>query len=614
MQITSKLDPLDWGVVLAYLAIMLVIGLALHRRSSRNLTSFFTSDRNLPWWLAGASLIATSFASDTPLWITGLVRSYGIHAVWQYWTYFLGAGLAVFLFSRMWRRAGVITDNEVLEIRYAGRGAAFIRGFNAGWVALVLNVVTIGWVTKAMETILKETLGLDDAMRPWALAVVVVITLVYCAVSGLFGVVITDAIQLVLAMVGTLSLAWIAVGEVGGIGTLVEKLQAMKSWPGHTLGIGPQLGTLSSTPPGALSFWNFIALLGFSWLGLSYCSGYICQRLLACKDEGHASKAMLSYTCFYWGFLAWPWILVALCSLVLLTPEQVGTNQEAAYPIMVMTYLPSGLRGILFVALLAAFMSTISTLINFGASYVVNDLYKRFLVRTREDGHYVNVSRVVTVVLAVGGALVSYASDSVLQLLTIAGAFTIGAVLIPLLRWFWWRMSAWGEFAAFLVSVGIVVLMLGFKVFDPFVAEWLPLLDAEGKAKAFSSDWDYYGLRILVVMVPCTLAAVATSLLTRPADADTLRRFIQLLRPPAFAWRRVAERLGVVYEPGETGVRILGGWLAMTACIASLLFCIGDLCLGRSLAAGIELVVFLATLTLCLRMSGHTRTDPNVRK
>jgi Na+/proline symporter len=297
-----------------------------------------------------------------------------------------------------------------------------------------------------------------------------------------------------------------------------------------------------------------------------------------------------------------------------MSPEQVGTNQEAAYPIMAMTYLPSGLRGILFVALLAAFMSTISTLINFGASYVVNDLYKRFLVRTREDGHYVNVSRVVTALMAVGGALVSYASDSVLQLLTIAGAFTIGAVLIPLLRWFWWRMSAWGEFAGFVVSVVVVVLMLGFKAFDPLVAEWLPLSDAAGKAKAFSSDWDYYGLRILVVMIPCTLAAVVTSLLTRPADAVTLRRFIQLLRPPAFAWRRVADRLGVAYEPGETGGRILGGWLAMTVCIASLLFCIGDLCLGRSVAGGIELVVFLLAMVVCLRMSAGARAGAQSRE
>lgn len=300
----SYLTLTDWMVVVLYFGAMLWIGFAVHKKAGANIRTFFTGDGNVSWWLIAASLVATSFASDTPLWVTGLVRNHGIHAIWQFWAYFIGAGLAVFLFARMWRRSGVITDMELLELRYSGKGAAFIRGFNASWGALVMNVITIGWVTKAMQTILTETLGLSPEWSGYALAFIVLITLLYCAVSGLFGVIITDAVQLLFALVGTLALAGIALYHVGGVDRLVEQLSSMEAWSGHALLIGPKIGTVLETPPGALSFWNFIAFIGFAWLNLSYCQGYICQRMLACKSQKQASKAMLAYTLFYWGFLA----------------------------------------------------------------------------------------------------------------------------------------------------------------------------------------------------------------------------------------------------------------------------------------------------------------------
>lgn len=600
----SRLTGLDWCVVALYFVVVLFVGLAIHRRAGHNVRSFFTSDGNLPWWLAAASLVATSFAADTPLWVSGLVRTKGVHAVWQYWSYFIGAGLAVFLFARMWRRSGVITDMELLEMRYSGRGAALIRGFSASWGALVINVITIGWVTKAMQTILEQTLGLTGRGSAWALAAIVLITLVYCAVSGLFGVMITDAIQLVLALIGTLALAGISLHEVGGIGALVAKLKAMEGWSGHTLAIGPVIGTPSQTPPGALSFWNFISMIGFAWIGLSYCSGYMCQRMLACRSQEHASKAMLGYTLFYWGFLAWPWVLVALCSLVLLGPEQMaGRNAEASYPLMAMTYLPSGLRGVLFVALVAAYMSCVSTLINFGASYVVNDLYRRFVAPARGDHHYMNVSRIVTAIMAIAGALVAWSSESVIQLLQIAGVFGVGLVLIPALRWFWWRMTPWGEFAAFITSVGMVIPVVALKLGDPLVARWLPLANPDGTVKNFSTDWDYFGLRILVVMIPATMAAILASLCTKPVEEERLKRFVEVLRPPAFAWGRVARRLGIKYTPGEPLSWVLTGWLSMTLCIAGVLYGLGWLCLGRWLWGGMALAVGVAALVVCVRMS-----------
>ena len=603
---TSRLTTLDWVFVASYFIAMLWIGLAIHKRADASMRAFFTSDGNLPWWLVAASLVATSFAADTPLWITGLVRNYGVHAVWQFWTYFMGAGLAVFLFSRMWRRSGVITDNEILEMRYSGNGAAFIRGFNASWGALVMNVITIGWVTKAMQTILIETLGLSRDASGWALAGIVLVTLIYCAVSGLFGVVVTDAVQLLLALVGTLALAGYSVAAVGGPATLLTKLREMEGWSGHTLSIGPTIGNLSATPPGALSLWNFIALVGFAWLGLSYCQGYICQRMLACRDQTHASRAMLGYTLFYWGFLAWPWIIVALCSMILLGPEQMaGKNAEAAYPLMAMLYLPSGLRGVLFVALLAAYMSTVATLINFGSSYVVNDIYRRFIHRKATDSHYVVVSRVMTAGIAIAGALVAWGSESVIQLLQLTGVFGIGMVWIPALRWFWWRMTPWGEFIGFLVSVACVLVLVPFKWIDPIVASWLPLHGPDGALLSFATDWNYYGLRILVVMIPTTLAAILASLLSAPSRPEQLKNFISTLKPPRFAWGATARRLGVEYEPGEPLWWVLAGWASMSLCSAGLLYGLGWLFLGETVAGVVALMVCAGCLHLCLRLSGR---------
>jgi Na+/proline symporter len=603
---TPHLSALDWLVVAAYFALMLGVGVRLHRQGGQNIRQFFTGGGAVSWWLIAASLIATSFAADTPLWITGLVRNHGIHAVWQFWSVFVGAGLAVFLFARMWRRSGVMTDMELLELRYSGRGAAFIRGFNASWGALVLNIITIGWVTKAMQTILRESLGLSAEGSVWALVIIVLVTLIYCALSGLLGVIVTDAIQLVVALVGTLALAVLAVKEVGGVSALVAKLQAVPQWPGNSLGISPAIGGTTNTPPGALSVWNFVALLGFAWLGLSYCQGYICQRMLACRDQQTASKAMLGYTLFYWGFLAWPWIVVALCSLILLPPEAMaGRNAEAAYPLMAMLYLPSGLRGLLFVALVAAYMSTVATLINFGASYVVNDIYKRFVVRAAPDRHYLTVSRLMTTVMAIAGSLVAWSSGSVLELLQLSGVFGIGTVLIPALRWFWWRTTPWGEFAAFLTSIVAVVVIVKFKAADSLVAAWLPLSDPRGVTLPFSSSWDYYGLRILAVMIPATIAAVVVSLLTKPAEPSQLRAFIARVQPPAFAWMRTAQRVGLSYQPGEPLTWVLVGWGSMTLCIASAVFGFGWLALGKYWWAAGGLGVCALSLFACIRLSGR---------
>jgi solute:Na+ symporter, SSS family len=300
------MTSLDWAVVVLYFIAMLIIGLAVTKRARGSLAEYFVSGRRLNWFLAGASLVATSFASDTPLWVSGLVRRYGVHTVWQYWATALGAGVAVFVFARLWRRLAVLTDLEFIELRYEGRGAAVLRGLYALYSSLIFNSLVIGWVTKAMQLIVMETLQLSEASSGWAVALALAIALIYCAFSGLWGVVLTDLIQIILATFGTIALAYFAVRAVGGLDVLVQRLHALPTWPGKELTMGPKIGT----GPGYLSVWNTVAFACLLWWPLAVSNGYMAQRVLATTDERASAFTMLMYSVVYWGINAWPWIIM----------------------------------------------------------------------------------------------------------------------------------------------------------------------------------------------------------------------------------------------------------------------------------------------------------------
>ncbi len=584
----GTLHIIDWCVIGAYLLFTLALGLYFTRRAGKDIDSFFASNHSLPWYLSGISLIATSFASDTPLWITSLVRQQGVHYIWQYWAPAIGGTLAVILFARLWRRVGVLTDIEFMEVRYSGRGAAILRFWTAFATAILLCPLIIGWVTMAMEIITREAMGLPAEFRVWTTALVVAVALLSCALSGLWGVVYTDFMQFVLAVIGTTTLAYLSVREVGGVAAMVEKLGALGSWPGHSLRISPEVGSA----PGQMSVWNFIGYFGFLWVSVAQSGGFQAQRLLACKNERHASLAMLTLSTLYYGVICWPWIIVALCSLLLLPDLGVDATHDMAYPRMIVTLMPIGLKGMLLVAMLSAFMSTISTLFNWGASYLVNDVYKRFLVREAAPHHYVNVGRAATVIMAILGGIISFMGENIQQLLSIAFVFWSGASVVQVIRWFWWRMNAWGELAGTVTCYVMTSLVIFAGVLDN------PVQQVFGISTNLSDDPNLLGARMAVVVGSVTLLSIIVSLLTPPVDPERLKAFLLKVKPIGLFWKPVIASLECHYEPAEQIGRTLCGWAMSLTCVVSLIFGIGKLCLG-SLWLGIGLLA-LSCITLWL--------------
>lgn len=541
-------------------------------------------------------MIATSFAADTPLWVSALVRSNGIHYVWQFWTPLIGSTLAVVYFGRRWRRMGFVTDVELMEARFDGKPAKALRGWSGAWGAIVLCPLISAWVIKAMETISREAVGLPPESQLAVTVAVVLVALLMCSFSGLFGVVYTDFIQCILATVGTIVLAVLSVRAVGGLDAMVEQVKALDNWGGNQLSIAPQIGG----GDGQMSVWNAIGYFGFLWIGVGLCSGFQAQRMLASKDTMHASHAQLLHTVVYFCFMAWPWILVALCSMILI-PELNVADQSAAYPRMIVMILPEGLRGLLVAALLAAFISTISTLFNWGSSYLVNDLYRRFLYPNATEKNYVMIARIATVCIAAAGAYISLHAENIQQLLTLAYVLGAAGVVPGVLRWLWWRTTGKAELAALGVGWGMAILLIYVKAFDTPAGKLLGL----DEDVVFSSDPNLVGARMFLMVFSVGLTVVVASLLTKPEDMDQLKRFAMRARPFTFGWRPVIKEMTLVYVEQEPIGRTLVSWLIALIGVISLLVGTGKLLLGSSLM-GLGLLV--------LGLLGIVLTAVRVRK
>ena len=571
----TALHPADWTIVALFMAGTVAVGFYFVRRAGKDIDSFFVTGRSLPWYLAGVSLIATSFAADTPLWITSLVRQYGVHYIWQYWAPAIGASLAIVLFARLWRWLRVLTDIEFIELRYSGKAAAALRFWMGFSLAMFFCPLIIGWVAKAMEVITREAMGLPPEYRIWTTIVVVLVALASCALSGLWGVVYTDFVQFLLATAGTITLAVLAVREVGGLDAMVAQLQAMETWGGRGLSIAPNIGSRE----GQMSIWNGIGYLGILWIGVALSGGYQAQRLLACRNARHATYAMLLHSTVYYALVCWPWIIVALCSLILLPDLGTDVGHDAAYPRMIMQILPIGMKGILVAALLAAFMSTISTLFNWGSSYLVNDVYRRFLVPRARPPHYVLMGRLATLFMAVVGGLISFAAEDIQQLLTIAYVVSTGPAVVGALRWLWWRQTAIGDLAATVTAWVLAPLMLfplgfGEPLFDGVVRR---LFDTH---RSFSSDPDLLGARMLFMLIVVTSISVTVSFLTRRTAAGHLEQFVRRARPFRVLWRPVIDRLDLPYREAETVGRTLVSWPLAFASVYGVLFGVGKVLLG----------------------------------
>jgi SSS family solute:Na+ symporter len=562
------LTEIDWTVIVLYFVATLIVGLLYSRRASGSSTEYFLSGRSIPWWLAGTSMVATTFAADTPLAVTGLTVKYGIAGNWLWWSFVMSGMLTVVFYARLWRRAGVLTDAEFAELRYSGRPAAFLRGFRACYLALAINAIIIGWVTAAMVKILGVTLGVG---KTEAIVALFVITGLYSALSGLWGVVVTDFFQFILAMLGCIALAFFALESVGGMTGLLAALH--QRFPDDApLRIVPALD--SAWMP-ALTFFVYLAV---NWWASWYPGaepgggGYVAQRIMSAKNERHALLAALWFNIAHYALRPWPWIIVALVSMIRY-PNL--ADPEIGYVRVMVDLLPPFWHGFLLAAFFAAYMSTLSTQLNWGASYLVNDVYRRFWVPGRNERHYANIGRAATLVMMVVSGIVTYYIGSVEGAWKFLLALGAGTGLVYLLRWYWWRVNAWSEVsamaAAFVVSLAAQAAGLGGD--DPRAFAWL----------------------LLLTTAVTTVVWLGVTYATAPEPPAKLREFYARVRPGGPGWRAVV-------ATADRDTRLGGGLLVWAiGCVVVYLglFGIGGLVLGRYWQGGIA-VVIAAVLTAWL--------------
>jgi len=552
------MTAIDWSIVLAYFVVSAAIGVYYSKRAGGSTDEFFLSGRNLPWWLAGTSMVATTFAADTPLAVTELVARNGIAGNWLWWNFLFGGMLTVFFFARLWRRAGILTDLEFTELRYSGRPAAFLRGFRAIYLGLFINCVILGWVNLAMASILQGMFGIPSEQVYLYVIGALVITAVYSALSGLWGVAVTDVFQFVIAMGGTVALALVVLPlpQVGGIAGLQSRL------PDWAFRFTPVVGGDIAQSAGgamAMSVTAFLAFVGVQWWASWYPGaepgggGYIAQRMMSAKDEKHSLLATLWFQIAHYCIRPWPWILVALATLVLY-PDLPADQKRLGYIYAMRDYLPTGLRGLLVAAFFAAYMSTVATQLNWGTSYVIHDCYRRFIRRTASERHLIAVSRLTTI-LIMG---ISVVVTGMIQRISGAWEFIIecgaGLGLVLILRWFWWRINAWSEIAAMTAPVIAYAYI------------------------KFATDIGFP--ESLFYIVGFTTAVwLAVTFATRPTDVEHLKNFYRRARPGGALWKPIAVLVPEV--KGTTGYGYLFlDWLAGIVLVYMSLFGAGYLIFG----------------------------------
>jgi len=563
-----QLSFIDWAVVALYFLFNLSIGLYYKSRAGKSMDEFFLSGRNIPWWLAGTSMVATTFAADTPLAVTGMVAKGGIAGNWLWWNMAASGLLTVFFYARLWRRSGVMTDIEFSEIRYAGKPAAFLRGFRALYLAIPINCIILGWVNKAMVDILTLILGVTKLQALMIVLGMIALTSSISTLSGLWGVLVTDVFQFVIKMGMVIVLAVYAVNAVGGIDAMKVKLTAVDATRGGQ-------GSVLSFVPDLNSAWmpliTFFVYISMNWWATWYPGaepgggGYIAQRMFCAKDEKNSLLATLWFNVAHYAVRPWPWILVALASLILFPGLK---DPETGYIRVMIAHLPPSLRGLMVAAFAAAYMSTIATQLNWGASYLVNDFYRRFWKPDASPRHYVNASKVATVLLTIVSAVVTFYLDSIAgawKMLLVTGAGT-GSVL--LLRWYWWRINAWSEVSAML-------------------AAFITSITLQGVLHMDSDDPRSFAWIMIITVSITTVVWLAATFLTPPEPREVLVTFYRRTRPSLAGWKPIAA-LAPEVKPVSDLWRNAMDWVAGLVLIYGVLFGTGKLLLHETgLGAGL---------------------------
>ncbi len=565
---------IDWIIIALYFAISLLIGLYYYKRAGGSTENFFLSGRQLPWWLAGLSMVATTFAADTPLAVTELVGQNGIAGNWLWWNMLIGGMLTVFFFAKLWRRSGILTDVEFIEFRYSGKSASFLRGFKAIYLGLFMNCIIMGWVNLAMGKIL---LGMfpeyvNNGNVIFFLGATMLITAIYSAISGLWGVAVTDAFQFILAMTGCIILAIVVVNspQIGGISGLEAKL------PDWALRFTPQIGgeTGSTTGTGGILMMTvstFLAFIGIQWWASWYPGaepgggGYVAQRMMSAKDEKNSLLATLFFQIAHYCIRPWPWILVGLSAIVLY-PELSQADKGLGYVKAMNDFLPTGLKGLMLAAFLGAYMSTIATHLNWGTSYFINDFYKRFLAKGKEEKHYVSISRIMTLVVMAISVFLTMFMTSISGVWAFVIECGAGLGLILILRWFWWRINAISEIVA-TVTPFIVYGVLYF-----------------GKVNVKFPE-------TLFIIVPVTtLAWIVTVLITKPTEERKLLSFYKQVHPGGAGWRKISSMLPDV-KPDSGYAFLFADWVLGIILVYMFLFGIGKIILGDYLIGFIYIIL-----------------------
>ena len=613
-----NLTAIDWAIVASYFILSAAIGFAFTKRGGESLSEYFISGRQVPWWLAGASMVATTFAADTPLVVTGLVFSHGVAGNWLWWCLLMSGMLTVFFFARLWRRAHVMTDIEFAEIRYQGPPATFLRGFRAIYLGIFVNSIILGWVTKAMIKILGISLGVNPYV---AVGICFVITVAYSVAAGMWAVLWTDLVQFVIKMTAVIVLAVFAVKAVGGMTALKTGLVAHFGSETAALSVLP----VSVKNGGIQSYvWmpaiTIAVFLFVQWWAAWYPGaepgggGYVAQRIFSAKTERDGVLATLFFQVAHYAVRPWPWIITGLAT-VILYPNGVLVNgvrdHEAAYVQAFVDLLPTPWRGFMMAGFAAAYMSTVATQLNWGASYLVNDFYRRFVRKSASEKHYVSVSRAATVFLFLVSVLVTSQLATVEQAWKFLIGLGAGTGLVYILRWYWWRINAWSEISAMIasfvtfsyVSGSFALVLSKLHIIAPDrVVAWTPSIVA-------NAGVDADAMTLLITVAVTTVVWVVTTFLTQPESAEILESFYERVRPGGPGWARVSTKLGYGREPIPGGAGAWTNWLAGIVAVYAALFGVGKIIFGE-MATGFVMLVIAALAFAWIARSFRSEEPP----
>ena len=586
------ISTLDWAIIIAFFVISMLIGVFASRTAGKSAKEFFLSGRNMPWWLLGVSMVATTFSADTPNLVTDIVRKNGVSGNWVWWAFLLTGMLTVFVYAKLWRRSELNTDLEFYEIRYGGKAAAFLRAFRALYLGVFFNIVIMATVSLAAIKIGGVMLGLSPMQT---MLIASIVTVIYSSMGGLKGVLLTDFFQFFIAIAGSFGAAYYLLGlpEIGSL----ENLLSHPNVSGR-LNLLPDFSDTANLVP------LLLIPLAVQWWATWYPGaepgggGYIAQRMLSAKDEKNAIGATLFFNVAHYALRPWPWIIVALASLVIF-PEMSDIkaafphvadstiNDDLAYSAM-LTYLPAGLMGVVLASLIAAFMSTISTHLNWGSSYVVNDFYLRFVKPDATDKEQVMVGRISTVLLMLFAAILALGLSNALQAFDILLQIGAGTGLIFILRWFWWRINAYTEISAMIVSFLVAVYFEIIHVnlgFDPILSHW----------------------KLLIGVGITTASWLLVTFLTAPEKDEVLLAFYRKVRPAAYGWNSLLKRYpNQVAEPGRLPMEI-GLMLVASIMVYSALFATGYWIYGNTLPAVITTIIAIIGGVIVFRAWGKMK-------